>query len=135
MVTSLAPAAPVKPNLLDGGRPPHPFVLHLEGHVEELVALKDDEKVLARGAHVARLIRQAEVQCHEIVEAARNVAELSAAALIQQKVIRLARRLAEELAERAARLRSSAIPETTRCYAACEAAYGNLGTAMPTVRA
>jgi hypothetical protein len=77
---------------LDGGRPVHPAVLHLEGHVEELVALTDDARALGRIAH------------------------------LQAQIARVASRLAEESKERAERLQVSVIPEVQRCYAAAEAA-------------
>lgn len=121
MTTSLAPAESSRPK--PANRPTHPWVLHIEGHLEQLFALDEDEKVFIRGAHVATLIRGAEERCHKILNDARNVAELVDAARIQSQVIRMARRLAEELSARALRLQKCAIPATRECYQAAEQAY------------
>jgi len=121
MSTSLAPAPAPCPKAAN--RPTHPWILHIEGHVEELAAIADDEKALARGAHVAHLIAGAEKRCVEILDQAKNMAEAVEAAGIQAQIIRLASRSCLELADRAKRLRAVVRPAVLECYRAAEDLY------------
>jgi hypothetical protein len=93
MTMTLASRGTKRSNL-DGGRPVHPSILHLEGHVEEITALDDDADALE---HIVTL---------------------------QTQIGRVLARLTVDAEKRVGRLRDHIIPEVRACYSAAEETVG-----------
>jgi hypothetical protein len=89
---SLTDATPECPNP-QGGRPAHPAILAIEGHVEALVALTDDVVALEHVLHSVKRVRT------------------------------VLSRLEDHAHERISRLSTAVLPEIQRAYRAAEAAY------------
>lgn len=121
-VTQLAPVCP-NSSAHKLGRSAHPWLLHLEGHVEEMLAEADDAKLLERVSHAHELAISALQKARELREKAEDFKAAMEANHLLDRVANVLHILGVETLKRAQRLREVIVPEVQQCYAQGEAFY------------
>lgn len=124
MSTTVIQQAAARPNL-DGGRPVHPVIAHLEGHIEQLCAEQDDAKFFMRGAEADLAIAHAMQRAELMLVKAATDSDSTQAMAVMRHAGHMAARLSKEQRERALRLIDVIIPEVRRCYQYGEQQYAD----------